>query len=257
MDDFLAKPINIEKLMATLGHWLARGSNMPEAAKEAEVAQVTEAAPAPQAAIASQESGPPVFDEETLLAQLGGDRELAKAIILSATEDMPGYFEQLEQAVAAGNWKTAARQTHTLKGLTAQIGGMKLSVRMKALDDHLKGGGDTDSATVAALRSEYQLLSVALAGWMAPLVTKASAPAGKPPAIDQMVAIYRDLDALLSQNKFDAVGRIKDLQVLVTGTQVSADIAEAGRMITEFRFDLARGQLQRIAAQQGWEIGTS
>jgi PAS domain S-box-containing protein len=154
MDDFLAKPIDIEELMVTLGHWLAGTTGTLEAAT---------AAPA---LTATQESGPPVFDEKTLLAQLGGDRELAKAIILSATEDIPGYFEQLEQAIAAGNWKTAERQTHTMKGLAAQIGGIKLSVRMKEADDHLKGGGNTDSATVAALRGEYQTLSDALLEWL-------------------------------------------------------------------------------------------
>ena len=157
MDDFLAKPIDIEKLTATLGLWLPSDSEMPEAA---------EVAPVLQTAITSQEVDSPVFDEETLLAQLGGDRELAKAIILSATDDIPNYFDQLEQAIAAGNWKVAERQTHTMKGLTAQIGGMKLSARMKGVDDHLKGGGATDSATANELRREYQILSAALLAWI-------------------------------------------------------------------------------------------
>jgi hypothetical protein len=42
---------------------------------------------------------------------------------------------------------------------------------MKALDDHLKRGGDTDQRTVTDLRQEYQLLSDALARWMASLAT--------------------------------------------------------------------------------------
>jgi HPt (histidine-containing phosphotransfer) domain-containing protein len=188
---------------------------------------------------------------------LGGDRELAKAIIQSATEDIPGYFEQLEQAVAAGNWKTAERQTHTMKGLTAQIGGIKLSVRMKALDDHLKGGGDTDSATVAALRNDYQLLSDILVRWMASPPATTQEPAETRFDADRIAAIYRELDALLSQNNFDAMGLFKDLQQSVAGTEVSAKVAEAGRMMTEFRFDLARGHLHRIAAQQGWETKAS
>ena len=252
MDDFLAKPIDIEKLTATLGRWLAGSS---------ETAEVAAVAPAPQATITRQESGPPVFDEETLLAQLGGDRELAKAIILSATEDIPGYFEQLEQAIASANWKVAERQTHTLKGLTAQIGGIRLSVRMKALDDHLKGGGDTDSATVAALRTDYRLLSATLARWMASPAKTIPAPSGKQVGIDLIVATYRELDALLSQNKFDAISRFKELQALVTGAETSAEvvaeIAEAGRVMAEFHFDLARVHLLRIAARQGWETTTS
>ena len=53
-----------------------------------------------------------------------------------------------------------------MKGLTAQIGGIKLSKRMKELDDHLKGGGNIDSATVIDLRREYQILSATLLAWV-------------------------------------------------------------------------------------------
>ncbi len=250
MDDFLAKPVDIEKLTAMLGHWLAGGSS-----------GTAETDRAPRASIPTQGDGPLAFDEKILLSQLGGDRELAEAVIVSATDDIPGYFDQLEQAIAAGNWMDAERKTHTLKGLTAQIGGIRLSTRMKALDDHLKGGGDTDSATVAALRTDYHVLSDTLARWMASPAKTIPAPSGKLVGIDPIVATYRELDALLSQNKFDAIGRFKELQVLVAGTETSAevvaDIAEAGRVMTEFRFDLAREHLHRIAARQGWETTTS
>jgi HPt (histidine-containing phosphotransfer) domain-containing protein len=169
---------------------------------------------------------------------------------------MPGYFAQLEQAVAAGNREVVTRQTHTLKGLTAQVGGMKLSARMKALDDHLKGGGTVDNDNVIDLRREYQLLSDALGRWMASIVKTAPAPAGKPLALDQVVALYRELDALLSLNQFDAVGRFAVLQETVAGTEVAAEVAQAGRLIAECRFALAREHLQRIAVQQGWESKT-
>jgi PAS domain S-box-containing protein len=155
MDDFLTKPVGIEDMMETLRHWLVGGST-----------KTAEAAPAAKSEISTEETGPPVFDENTLLSRLGGDRDLARAIILSATEDMPEYYEHLEQAVASDNWKAAARQTHTLRGLTAQVGGLKLSARMREVDDHLNGGGKTDSATVIDLRREYQILSAALLAWI-------------------------------------------------------------------------------------------
>ena len=154
MDDFLAKPIDIGKLMTTLGRWLPRGHSEP-----------APGVPAAQAAGLRQDNGLPIFDEKTLLSQLGGDRELAKAVILSATGDIPRYFGQLEQAIAAGNWTLAERQTHTMKGLLAQIGGMKLARRMKEIDDHLKGGAKIDDATVIDLRRDYQILSAILLDW--------------------------------------------------------------------------------------------
>ena len=108
----------------------------------------------------------PVFDETVLVGQLGGDRQLAKVIVESALGDLPGYLERLAQAVAADDWQLAGRATHTMKGLTAQIGGIKLSVRMKEVDDHLKGGGTTDSVTVNDLRREYQTLAATLLEWI-------------------------------------------------------------------------------------------
>ena len=155
MDDFLAKPLDVTKLLETLGVWLS-----------GEGSRKVLASPVPQDEAPRQEGGPPVFDETTLLSLLEGDRELAKEIILSAIESVPGYLDQLEQAVAAGNWIEAERQTHTLKGLTGQIGGERLAALMKATDDHLKAGGRIDSATVIDLRSEYQILSVTLQEWI-------------------------------------------------------------------------------------------
>ncbi len=70
-------------------------------------------------------------------------------------------------------------------------------------------------------------------------------------AINQIVAIYRELGALLSQIKFEAADRFKNSKELVAGTEVSAEIAEADRLMAEFRFDLAREHLHRIASPAG------
>jgi PAS domain S-box-containing protein len=265
MDDFMAKPVTMERLTATLVRWLgvvaevvAEAEAVAEAGAVAGVvAEAAVVSKTAEAASTPQEDGPPVFDENTLLSQLGGDRELARIVIGSATEDIPNYFAQLEQAIAAGNWQAAERQTHTMKGLTAQVGGMKLSAHMKALDDHLKAGGGTDSATLIDLHREYQLLSDTLLRWTTSLATTTPAPAEKPFTPDQIIALYLELDALLSQKQFDAVGRFKALQELVAGTEVPAEVvtklAETGKLIAEFSFDLAREHLHQIAVQQGWD----
>lgn len=108
----------------------------------------------------------PVFDAKTMLSQFGGDRELARAIIESAMEDIPNYFDILEKAMSTANWADAKRFTHTLKGLAAQLGGMQLTGRCKEADERLKGGGCIDSTTLTELRKEYRLLTDALRAWM-------------------------------------------------------------------------------------------
>jgi PAS domain S-box-containing protein len=151
MDDFLTKPIAIEKLTATLGHWLAGSSSMAEAAA---------------VAITPQQNGLPLFDEKTLLAQLGGDRELARIVMQSATQDIPASFDRLDQAISSASLKDAERMIHTLKGLAIQIGATRFARHLKEAEDRLKAGTLPDSAALAALRQDYQALLDTLPEWL-------------------------------------------------------------------------------------------
>ncbi len=150
MDDFLTKPIAIEKLMATLAHWLAGDNERAEVAK----------------ASAPRQNDLPVFDEKTLLAQLGGNREMAAMVMQSATQDIPAYFDQLAQAIDSGVLKDAQRLLHTLKGLAAQIGATRFARRLKETEDRMKAGTLPDSAAVAALQQDYQALLDTLPEWL-------------------------------------------------------------------------------------------
>jgi PAS domain S-box-containing protein len=153
MDDFLTKPIAIEKLTATLGHWLASGSAIIEVVAAA-------------AASTPREDDFPVFEEKTLLAQLSGNRELAGMVMQSATQDIPVTFDQLEQAIGSNNLKDAQRLLHTLKGLAAQIGATRFNLHLKEAEDRLKAGIPPDNAAVAALRQDYQALLDTLPEWL-------------------------------------------------------------------------------------------
>lgn len=152
MDDFLTKPLAMEKLATTMRRWL--GSEKEQAG--------TVAVTKPE----SQPTQLPIFDEEKMLLQFGGDRDLAKTIIASALDDIPNYFDKMEQAVSAGRWQEAERCTHTLKGLSAQIGGSNFSARLRAVDEHLKGGGTIDLDTLLELRSEYKNFTASLHAWL-------------------------------------------------------------------------------------------
>ena len=154
MDDFLTKPIEIEKMALTLARWLGE-------------APVKSSPPVSPVTPAASKADQPVFDGATLLHQFGDDRELAKLIIESALNDIPDYFETLEQAMLGSHWDEAHRATHTLTGLAAQIGGMRLSGYFREADDQLKGGGVIDGDKIRFLRTEYQLLVDALRAWSA------------------------------------------------------------------------------------------
>ena len=168
MDDFLAKPIDLEQLTAMLQRWLIPGS--PQTPQTPQTPQCVEDIPStapttPVATVIAEHR--PIFDEQALLSPLGNNADMARMIVVSALGDFPKYFDQLDPAVLAGDWATAERATHTMKSLAAQIGGLQLALHMRETDNRLRSGGSIDAATVARLRAEFAELETALQRWMA------------------------------------------------------------------------------------------
>jgi PAS domain S-box-containing protein len=151
MDDFIAKPVQVEVLMQMLSRWL------------------TKSKPVRSVALAASDSAVQLlkdFDEASVLSQCGGDRGLAKQIVMMVLPDMQQFFMALERAVSSGGSVGTRNQTHVLKGLAAQLGGSKLAESLRLADDHLKMGGMVDQATLVSLHGEYQALSEALHQWL-------------------------------------------------------------------------------------------
>jgi len=81
-----------------------------------------------------------------------------------------------------------------------------------------------------------------------------AAPAPDGPALQvngpRFIALVDELIPLLVQNKYDAVTRFSDLQMLVEGTDIAMEIEEVGRALRAFRFDWTLEQLRSMAATQ-------
>jgi HPt (histidine-containing phosphotransfer) domain-containing protein len=98
-----------------------------------------------------------------MLTNFDNDRDLIKKIIASTMIDLPNYLDTLERAVARGAWTDAGAAAHTMKGLTAQIGGTRLSAHLQLIETQLRDGGHINPAVVADIRSEYRAFEAALA----------------------------------------------------------------------------------------------
>ena len=73
----------------------------------------------------------------------------------------------------------------------------------------------------------------------------------------QVVALLDEILPLLSQSKFDALGRFKVLQHLLAGRTCAAALDQVGRLLEEFSFAPALELLQQIAATEGWKDGSN
>jgi CheY-like chemotaxis protein len=136
--DFLAKPIEIQELKKILSNWLPKIKNYSELTNSV------------------QKNTHQIFDKEGMLVRLGGDRRLAVNIILSATQEMPKFIDQLYTAITEGNWVEAKSITHTLKGLFGQIGANYLSNEFFQMDNLLKQGAFIDQSKIFEIEKDYQ-----------------------------------------------------------------------------------------------------
>ena len=102
-------------------------------------------------------------------------------------------------------------------------------------------------------------LQLALSRWLPdtaklPVASPAAIAGAMTPDGPQIAQTLRELLPLLRQNKFNALAKLRDLEELVAGTQVAAEIADAGRQLRLMQFDLALDQLTATAKNHDWKI---
>lgn len=152
MDDFLAKPLDLDALVRLLRYWLTARLPTGQSVSPEPDADLTET--------------PAVFDEATLLKALGGHRVLARQVIVSGMDGLPSYLERIEQAQQAQDWDTVGRTVHTIKGLAGQMGGLRFARLLRELDLRLKQSEPLDWASIKQMQAEWTELAAVLQHWL-------------------------------------------------------------------------------------------
>ena len=140
MNAYLSKPINIDELMSTLNAWIA-----PD---EDGGSPLVPPAPAPAATpnAPSASLNLPGFDTEAGINRVARKLELYIRLLKKFRDAHVGAFaNQFGAALAAGDWPTAQRLAHTLKGTARTLGANTLGDLAEALESACK---EQDHATV-------------------------------------------------------------------------------------------------------------
>jgi CheY-like chemotaxis protein/HPt (histidine-containing phosphotransfer) domain-containing protein len=147
MDGYLAKPIDVEELIAAV-----------EAYAEGEQPPPTIAASAP----AGQR---PVFDEKAALANAGGDRGLLTEVIALFQADYPAALRRVDRAVKNADAEALRLAAHALKGVLATVGSPAGRDAAMALEQLGRSGNVAAAKELAAtLRQTIASLNTALDG---------------------------------------------------------------------------------------------
>ncbi|MCK9296988.1 MAG: response regulator [Desulfobulbaceae bacterium] len=154
MNDYLAKPVASLEVAEKLKRWLGSGGQGRSRQPEREGAE-------------SGEDKLAVFDLETMLKRLLGDKALARIVIEGFLQDIPQQMQVLHEVLAGGDAATAERQAHTIKGAAASVGGECMRAVAQEME---KAGKAGDLAAMrqrmAELEEQFDRLRQAMASEM-------------------------------------------------------------------------------------------
>ena len=193
MNDFLTKPIEPDLLWQTLLKWIG-----PRREVAAPLRAADELPPPPlDLGIAALDTGP-------ALRRMLGKSELYFATLrkfCSLHHDMP---EQTRAALDAGDWESAQRQAHSLKGVAASIGAERLAQDAAVLEGLL-----AERRARAEIDAGLAAFSIPLAELIAALHDKLPPPAvAALPDAAAAAAAAAKLERLLADSDPDAMAAL-------------------------------------------------
>lgn len=108
-----------------------------------------------------------VFDPQSLLGNLGGDRDLAVEIVDVLRSSAPTILENVRTAAAAGDTEALRKSAHQLKGALASVGAHASSEAAARLERFGREPGKGDvAAAINALECEMRRLEPELDAFM-------------------------------------------------------------------------------------------
>ncbi|WP_342358590.1 PAS-domain containing protein [Terrarubrum flagellatum] len=138
MDDYLAKPVPLDKLRATIDRWLER-------AGAGDQAKMNDAADKSEAAL-----------DRSVLADLFGDDDATIARLIGTfVETTRASLSDIDHAFGDGNSSTIAEIAHRMKGSARMVGAQKLAQVAESIEKAAKAGD------VAAARAHQRSLQSA------------------------------------------------------------------------------------------------
>jgi CheY-like chemotaxis protein/HPt (histidine-containing phosphotransfer) domain-containing protein len=119
MNDYLAKPVELQQLAATLAKWLP----VPSAGMSPDAPQED-----------TKPQGPLIFDQDALLRRLLGDRNLALTVLRSFVDGCPARLDELRRRIAEADTSGARLLAHKLKGAASTVAAEELCAFAGAIE---------------------------------------------------------------------------------------------------------------------------
>ena len=138
MNDFLSKPIDPDVLWPVLLKWIKPRGNTPEASAGATAAPAGPLAPVAAKLAATVSSGLPDavagLDVRLGLSRMMGKKPLYITMLKKYVAGQRTCVQTIREAIHTGDWATAQRTAHTLRGVSGTVGATEIPAHAEALE---------------------------------------------------------------------------------------------------------------------------
>jgi two-component system, sensor histidine kinase and response regulator len=251
MNDHVTKPIDPDRLFATLAKWISAGKAPgPEMHVHEKV---------PEAAVAgarSDSAGPCPVDDPALpevagldttggLLRVAGNKRLYRKLVLQFAEEYAEAAEVVGQALAAGDPATAGRMAHTVKGVAGNLGAGSVQTAAAELEKAIREGLGPES--IESLRTRLAEVLVPLAERLRTALTEAPTvlPSRPVPAVDpaRMKAAVAEMMKYLSDFDAAAGDCLEANRELLRLFFIPGEFVQFEKRVESFAFNEAEAQL--------------
>ena len=226
MDDYIAKPIDIQLFYAVLLRHLRPGQPLAPASS-----------PAPTVAPGEQ-----LLDRKSALLRMGDDHTLYQRLLTRFQERENDAAQRLQQALQQGEADTARRIVHNLKGLAGNIGADALAAACRHLEYHLDGTDHQRQQAIEQLQQQLQrlLVHVEQEHPAEPVASEAS-------TLVDCQQLMRMLASQLQDNDIKASRSAAELYRALAGHAEADAARQLSRLAAQYDYDAALRQLNQLA----------
>ena len=159
MDDYLSKPIESDLLINKLVHWHNDKQNINSRNNDIYIKhKVDDNGLPPISEAVIDENNLPVLDQEAVLKRVSSRQKLLTMLVNNFIADCPLHLQALELAKEEHNIEQLQLTAHTFKGMSGNLGGLRLQAKATALEIAIKSNESTQiEELIKQLNQECQL----------------------------------------------------------------------------------------------------
>jgi CheY-like chemotaxis protein/HPt (histidine-containing phosphotransfer) domain-containing protein len=241
MNDYVAKPIQVETMYAAIARWTQRSAPSGESGGAGRRMHAAHSGIHPVAH--------PGLDPDKAMAGMGGE-DTYLVVLEKFVRNHDNAVQQIRKALDGGDLKTAGRLAHTLRGIAATVGAAPLAKSVRRLEEAIhKNDAGSYARLVATATEELAQATASASAYLRAAGTVVSGQTQAPPDAAQLGALLEQLIAQLKAFDSDAVDTMRRIGRQVEGSGAAPRFARLERHINDYDYEKALAEAQRLVKE--------